>query len=91
MRMSIFLPPRCNRAMQRLWEYLDEELPRAEEECMRHHLTQCPTCGPHAAFERRLLDRIAAVRPRCDDTAAVRRRITARLTFQSILPDWEDH
>jgi hypothetical protein len=65
--------------MQRLWEYLDEELPLAETECMRHHLAKCPMCGPHAAFERRLLDRIAAVKPGCADTAAVRRRIIATL------------
>lgn len=65
--------------MQRLWEHLDDELPLAEAECMRHHLAKCPMCGPHAAFEQRLLDRIAAVKPRCADTAAVRRRIIAML------------
>lgn len=76
--------------MQRLWEYLDDELPRPETECMRHHLAECPRCGPHAAFEQRLLDRIAAVRPGYGDTAAVRRRIVATLAFQTILPDWKD-
>jgi anti-sigma factor (TIGR02949 family) len=80
----------CNRAMRRLWEYLDDEMPRAEAECMRHHLAGCPTCGPHAVFEQRLLDRIAAVRSRCGDIAAVRRRIIATLAFQTILPDWKD-
>lgn len=90
MRMSIFLPRRCNRAMQRLWEYLDEELPRAEAECMRHHLAACPTCGPQVVFERRLLDRIAAAKPRCADGTAVRRRIIARLAFRKMLPDWKD-
>jgi hypothetical protein len=76
--------------MERLWEYLDEELPRAEAECMRHHLAECPTCGPHAAFEQRLLDRIAGVRPDHGDTIAVRRRVTATLAFQTLLPDWKD-
>lgn len=90
MRMTTFLPPRCNRAMQRVWEYLDDELPRAETARLRHHVRDCATCGPHFRFERRLLDRIAAVRPTCADTAAVRRRIIARLVLQSILPDWRD-
>lgn len=76
--------------MGRLWEYLDDELPRADAACMRHHLAHCPTCGPHAAFERRFLNRIAAVSPRCADAAAVRRRVVARLAFQSIVPDWKD-
>lgn len=65
--------------LRRLWEYLDDELPEAEAEQMRHHLAECPTCGPHAAFERRLLDRIAAVRPEYGELGAVRARIAALL------------
>ena len=76
--------------MQRLWEYLDEELPRPEAESIRHHLTECRSCGPHAAFEKRFLTRIAAVRLHCADAPAVRRRIVGRLAFLKILPDWKD-
>lgn len=87
---TTYLPPRCNRAMQRLWEYLDEELPRPEAESIRHHLTECLSCRPHAAFEKRFLARIAAVRPQCVDAPGVRRRIVGRLALQKILPDWKD-
>ena len=87
---TTFLPPRCNRALQRLWEYLDEELPRREAESIRHHLTECRSCGPYAAFEQRFLVRIAAVRSHCTDARAVRRRIVGRLALQQVLPDWKD-
>jgi hypothetical protein len=76
--------------MRQLWEYLDDEMPRGDAACMRHHLSHCPTCGPHAVFEQRLLDRIAAMRPECGDVAAVRRRIMAILALQRILPNWKD-
>ena len=87
---TTYLPPRCNGAVQRLWEYLDEEVPRREAERIRHHLTECGSCEPHAAFERRFLVRIAAVRFHCAEAPAVRRRIVGRLALQRSLPDWED-
>jgi anti-sigma factor RsiW len=65
--------------MRRLWEYLDEELPEAEAEDVGRHLAKCPRCGPHAAFEQRLLDRIAAVRPECGELAALQERIAGVL------------
>jgi hypothetical protein len=83
-------PMTCNRAMGRLWEFLDEELPQLESECMRHHLARCPTCGTSAAMRKRFLQRLAAVRSTCGDTPAVRRRISATLAFQALLPDWRD-
>ncbi|HEX4935446.1 MAG TPA: anti-sigma factor [Gemmatimonadaceae bacterium] len=76
--------------MQRLWEYLDDELPGAESRRMRHHLAECSRCAPHVAFERRLLDRIAAIRPSCGDAPAVRRRIIGTLALRGLLPDWKD-
>jgi hypothetical protein len=87
---TTFLPPPCNRALQRLWEYLDDELPRREAERIRHHLTECRSCGPYAASEKRFLSRIAAVRLQCAERPAVRRRIVGRLVLQRILPDWKD-
>jgi len=87
---TTYLPPRCNRAMQRLWEYLDEELPRPEAESIGHHLMECRSCGPHAASERRFLARIGALRLQGADAPVVRRRIVGRLALQKVLPDWKD-
>jgi anti-sigma factor (TIGR02949 family) len=69
----------CADAMRRLWEYLDRALPALEEHELRRHLAECAGCRNHAAFERRLLEEIAAVRPEHDALLALRNRIAAAL------------
>jgi hypothetical protein len=69
--------------MRRLWEYLDRELSEADAEDVRQHLADCGRCRPHATFEQRLLDEIAAVRPEHDDLAALRDRMAAALALHS--------
>lgn len=76
------LPPVCGDTLRRLWEYLDQELPEAEMESMRRHVEECPRCGPVARFERRLLERIAAVRPDPAEVAEFRGRLTSTLGIQ---------
>ena len=67
----------CADAMRRLWEHLDQALPEAEADEVRRHIAECERCQPHAAFERRLIDEIAAVRPEHHELAALRDRIAA--------------
>ena len=71
----------CAAAMRRLWEYLDRTLPEAEARDVRRHLAACACCRPHVAFERRLLDEIAAVRPEPEQLAALRDRIAVALAL----------
>jgi hypothetical protein len=63
----------------RLWEYLDDELPKTEAQRVGRHVARCPFCGPLATFARRFLDRIAAVRPDSGDMTLLRRRIVGML------------
>lgn len=84
---EIQVPPVCADTLRRLWEYLDQELLESETESMRRHLEECPRCGPVARFERRLLERIAAVRPDPSEVAELRSRLTCALGIQ--LPESE--
>jgi anti-sigma factor RsiW len=90
MSMATQLPPLCASYLRCLWEYLDDELPETEASEMRDHVTGCPRCGPHAAFERRLLDRIGAVRPEAGESSALRARIAAVLASEHPRPDQTD-
>jgi hypothetical protein len=65
----------CAESQERLWEYLDEELPENEAERMGRHVTGCPVCGPLVMFGRALLRRIAAVSPDHGELGALRERI----------------
>ena len=73
------LPPVCAGWLPQLWEYLDHELPEPVWEDMNRHVADCPRCGPIAAFERRLLDRIAAVRADASEVVVLRERLFASL------------
>jgi hypothetical protein len=65
----------CADSQVRLWEYLDDELPTDESQAVAFHVAGCTECGPHAVFARKLLERIAAVRPEEGDLTALRNRI----------------
>lgn len=80
------LDPKCALAQRRLWEYLDEEMTPPESLEVGNHIDHCPRCGPHAVFARRLLDRIAAIRPRQLAVAGLKERI-ARLVTGSPLEE----
>jgi anti-sigma factor RsiW len=69
----------CADSRKRLWEYLDDELPKIEAHQVGRHVANCPFCGPLAAFARRFLERIAAVRRESGDLAALRTRIVRML------------
>ncbi|HZO20307.1 MAG TPA: zf-HC2 domain-containing protein [Gemmatimonadaceae bacterium] len=80
------LDPTCALAQRRLWEYLDGELTASESLETGKHFDSCPRCGSHAVFARRLLDRIAAIRPRQPAVAGLKERI-ARLVTGSPLDE----
>ena len=44
----------CDEALERLYEYLDEELDQATADGIRSHLDGCNPCNGRFDFERRL-------------------------------------
>ena len=52
----------CTTAVQRLWDYLDQELDDTRVAEVRQHLESCRSCLPHADFDRRFLEALGRVR-----------------------------
>lgn len=52
----------CEQALMRIFEFIDHELGEADHEAMRHHLATCKSCFSRAEFERRLKEKLGALR-----------------------------
>ena len=48
-------PVACAGVCERVYEFLDEELSPSERERIAGHLSACPPCARHFAFERAFL------------------------------------
>lgn len=46
----------CRSVIERLWEFLDGELPSAESDSIRTHLAECEACNPQYKFQLRFLN-----------------------------------
>lgn len=79
-------PLSCEEALRRLAQYLDRELDAEENERVAGHLALCRRCFSRAEFERRLRERLAALRRRAVDPA-LKERIRALVA----LPDGPAH
>ena len=69
----------CREALERLYEYLDQELTPETEAEVRKHLHHCSPCGEQLDFERAFLTFVEA---RCRSRGAppeLRRRILQEL------------
>jgi mycothiol system anti-sigma-R factor len=53
----------CREVIERLWEYLDDELAAKEAAAVEGHLAGCPWCRPHFRYDRAFL--IVVVRSLC--------------------------
>jgi mycothiol system anti-sigma-R factor len=53
----------CREVIERLWEYLDDELAAKEAAAVAGHLVGCPWCRPHYRHDRAFL--IVVVRSLC--------------------------
>lgn len=71
---------RCENALARLWEFLDGELPSAEEEEIQEHLEVCTRCYPQYDFQRAYFEFTARIKEREHAPPRLRRRL-----FQKIL------
>lgn len=50
---------KCEEVLDRLFDYLDGELPDPESEQVKAHLEACKACYPRAEFERAFLDALS--------------------------------
>jgi anti-sigma factor (TIGR02949 family) len=50
----------CGEALEKLYDFLDGELPGATRAEITTHLERCRDCWPQFNFERLFLDRLAA-------------------------------
>ena len=64
----------CEQALRQILEYVDRELGEAEREAMHRHLQTCKSCFSRVEFERRLKEKLKALRE-ADTTAEARQRI----------------
>jgi len=66
----------CRTAVEKLWDYLDEELTPERMDDVRRHLERCGECLPHHDYARVFLAALSAARAgetRAPDT--LRRRV----------------
>jgi anti-sigma factor (TIGR02949 family) len=52
----------CEQALKQIFEYIDHELGGADHEAMQHHLHACKSCFSRMEFERRLKEKLGALR-----------------------------
>jgi anti-sigma factor (TIGR02949 family) len=67
-------PIDCERALARIFEFIDRELKAHEHEAMQQHLQTCKSCYSRVEFERRLMGRLKELRD-AEASVTVRRRI----------------
>ena len=52
----------CEQALRQIFDFLDHELGAADHEAMHRHLETCKSCFSRMDFERRLKDKLKALR-----------------------------
>lgn len=70
----------CEHVLARLWEFLDGELPPADEAAVKKHLDICNRCYPQYDFQRAYFEYAQRIREREHAPPSLRRRL-----FQKIL------
>lgn len=73
----------CRESLERLYDFLDGELPDVSRDQIAGHLQICRSCYPHFNFERLFLDRLAAVRETPEARPELADRIRALLDRES--------
>ena len=69
----------CGVAMQRLWDFLDEELTEDRMVEVRRHLDSCERCLPHHDFAQRFLQAMQSTRAEQLMPPEVRQKVLAKL------------
>jgi mycothiol system anti-sigma-R factor len=70
----------CREVLERLWEYLDDELAAKEAAAVDGHLAGCPTCNPRCRCDRAFLVLVVrGLSAPCPTPARLREAVLARL------------
>jgi anti-sigma factor (TIGR02949 family) len=64
----------CEQALEQILEYVDHELGENERTALEHHLHTCKSCFSRMEFERRLKEKVGALREE-----AVSSRVSERI------------
>ena len=68
----------CEKALQQIFQFIDQELTGGEREAMQRHLHTCKSCFSRAEFERRLKGKVGGLREK-HESPEVRGRISRLL------------
>lgn len=52
----------CEQALKQIFEFIDHELHDADHQVMHRHLEKCKSCFSRVEFERRLKEKLRALR-----------------------------
>ena len=77
----------CRMAVQKLWDYLDQELTPERMDDVRRHLDRCGSCLPHHDYGRAFLAALSSAKEaeaRAPDT--LRHRVMANLRAAGFSP-----
>lgn len=75
-------PIDCRTAVERLWDFLDEELDAHRMAEVEAHVALCASCAEHYRFARAFLDAITESWQALPDTMQLRERVVGALTRQ---------
>jgi anti-sigma factor (TIGR02949 family) len=69
----------CRTAVQKLWDYLDEELTPERMDDVRRHLERCGQCLPHHDYARVFLTALSSAEGETRAPDALRHRVMESL------------
>jgi anti-sigma factor (TIGR02949 family) len=72
----------CDQVMERLWDFIDGELPPEEEQAVREHLAMCGRCFPQYDWDRAYARFMHSVSARMSNPS-LRRRVFEALLRES--------
>ncbi|CAN5830705.1 hypothetical protein BH23GEM9_BH23GEM9_30050 [soil metagenome] len=72
----------CDQVMERLWDFIDGELPADEERAVREHLEMCGRCFPQYDWNRAYTRFMRSASARMTNSA-LRRRVFEALLQES--------
>lgn len=73
---------RCEHVLERLWEFLDGELPPEDEAAVKKHLDVCNLCYPQYDFQRAYFEYAHRVAERDHASPSLRRKLFQRILEQ---------
>ena len=69
----------CEHVLDRLWDFLDGELPPEDEEAVKKHLDICKRCYPQYNFQRAYFEYTRRIQDRDHAPPALRRRLFEKI------------